>query len=52
MHNDRIPYAESVPSVLGAIFNDYETSDISYIHEWSFHAKFIKRALCEIDNFI
>ena len=38
MHNDRITYAERVPSVLGAIFNDsdYDTSDISYIHEWSF----------------
>ena len=44
MHSDRITYAERVPSVLEAIFNDYdyETSDISYIQEWSFHAKFIK----------
>ena len=40
MHNDRITYAERVPSVLGAIFNDYETSDLSYIHEWSFHGPY------------
>ena len=52
MHSDLITYAESVPNVPGAIFNDYETSDISYIREWSFHAKSIKRAFGEFDNFI
>ena len=40
LHNNRITYAECMPSVLEAKFNDKETSDISYIQEWSFHKKF------------